>query len=122
MINSVFVDMKKKQQYEGVVYSTDETFIYQGLEQEDVVETLPKSRQRLKVMLDKKMRGGKVVTLVTGFVGASEDLNMLGKQLKQKCGVGGSVKDGQIIIQGDFRQRVLAILAVEGYSAKQAGG
>lgn len=113
---------KRKQQYSGVVYSTDESFEYQGEDQDDDLETLPKSQQQLRVMLDKKMRGGKMVTLVKGFVGTQADLNTLGKQLKTKCGVGGSVKDGEIIIQGDFRQRVLDILTAEGYSAKQAGG
>lgn len=119
----VYIGMKKrKQQYNGVVYSTNESFEYQDEDQDDGLETLPKSQQQLRVMLDKKMRGGKMVTLVKGFVGTQADLNTLGKQLKTKCGVGGSVKDGEIIIQGDFRQRVLDILTAEGYSAKQAGG
>lgn len=112
---------KKKQRYTGIVYSTDEHYAY--LESaDDNVETLPSYKQDLRVLLDKKMRGGKIVTLVSGFVGRPEDLEALGKFLKQRCGVGGSVKDGQIIIQGDFRQRVLQLLIGEGYRAKPSGG
>ncbi len=114
--------MKKKQKYSGIVYSTDEAFEYQMDETMDRVETLPNQKQHLRVMLDKKMRGGKVVTLVTGFVGTADDLNALGKQLKQKCGVGGSVKNGEIVIQGDFRQRIVQILTGEGYRTKVSGG
>lgn len=113
--------MKKKQRYSGIVYSTDESFAYQesdGVE----AETLPNHKQQLRVMLDRKMRGGKTVTLVTGFVGATGDLETLGKKLKQKCGVGGSVKDGEIIVQGDFRQRILQMLSEEGYRVKLVGG
>ena len=113
---------KRKQQYSGIVYSTDETFAYQMADEPGVQDTLPNKQQQLRVSMDRKMRGGKVVTLVKGFVGNADDLNVLGKLLKQKCGVGGSVKDNEIIIQGDFRQRVLDILIAEGYRAKQAGG
>lgn len=113
--------MKKKQRYNGIVYSTDETFSFDETEPADAA-TLPNHRQDLRVMLDKKMRGGKKVTLVTGFVGSVADLEALGKQLKQKCGVGGGAKDGEIIIQGDFRERVLQLLMAEGYRVKQAGG
>jgi len=113
--------MKKKQRYSGIVYSTDDHFEY---EEDAVTEvaTLPNPKQQLRVMLDRKMRGGKTVTLVTGFVGTSDDLEALGKQLKQKCGVGGSVKDGEIIVQGDFRQRILQLLTDDGYRAKLVGG
>lgn len=113
--------MKKKQRYSGIVYSTDDTFAYQEADAFEV-ETLPNHKQQLRVMLDKKMRGGKTVTLVTGFVGSSDDLEALGKRLKQKCGVGGSTKDGEIIVQGDFRQRILQLLNDEGYRVKLAGG
>ena len=98
----------------NVVYSTNPDFKYETEENEDT-ETLPKEKQQLRVCFDKKNRGGKVVTLVTGFVGTEEDLKELGKLLKSKCGVGGSAKDGEILVQGDFRHKVLEILQKEGY-------
>lgn len=106
---------------EGVVYSTSEDFEYSESGGE-VLETLPPAQQNLKVMLDKKQRGGKQVTLVTGFVGSDEDLKTLGKALKTKCGTGGSAKDAEIIIQGDCRDKVLGFLSAEGYKAKKVGG
>lgn len=105
----------------GVVYSTSSNFEFQK-EEDDADETLSPSSQNLRVALDKKQRKGKAVTLVTGFVGADNDLKDLGKTLKMKCGVGGSVKDGEIIIQGDFRKRILELLHEAGYKAKQIGG
>lgn len=105
----------------GVVYSTNENFDYQRDIEEDE-QTLPAAMQNLRVSLDKKQRAGKSVTLVTGFVGKAEDLKELGKKLKQSCGVGGSVKDGEIIVQGDFRVRVAEVLKSSGYKVKVTGG
>lgn len=99
----------------GVVYSTNPDFKYDN-GAEEAVETLPKERQNLRVWRDTHGRAGKVATVVKGFVGRDEDLEELGKLLKRKIGVGGSVKDGQIIIQGENRDRVLQILLDEGYS------
>ena len=111
----------KKDQRQGVVYSTNPEFSYQTND-EAAATTLPPQQQQLRVQLDKKQRGGKKVTLVTGFVGREEDLQTLGKLLKTKCGVGGSAKDGEIVVQGDFRAKVLEVLLKEGYKAKQIGG
>jgi translation initiation factor 1 len=105
---------------EGVVYSTSSDFNY-SYQQDDEAATLPPQQQQLKVLLDKSGRAGKQVTLVTGFIGTASDLEMLGKTLKNKCGTGGSVKDGEIIIQGDFRDRVVQMLIKDGYKAKRVG-
>lgn len=104
----------------NVVYSTNPDFQYEQHEQEQV-ETLPNSKQNLRVWLDRKQRAGKSVTLIKGYVGSDEDLKELATNLKRKCGVGGSAKDGEIIIQGDFRDRVVALLTDMGYKAKKAG-
>lgn len=103
----------------GVVFSTNPDFQFEGGDQEPERETPPPGKQRLIVAIDKRNRGGKQVTLVTGFSGRDEDLQDLGKQLKNKCGTGGSVKDGEIIIQGDFRDRVVSVLQTLGYNAKR---
>ena len=102
----------------GVVYSTDPNFNYATKETAEA-ETLEPSRQRLTVTIDRRNRGGKQVTLVSGFVGTQEDLAALGKTLKVKCGVGGSAKDGEITIQGDLRDKVTALLKGMGYNAKR---
>jgi len=99
----------------GVVYSTNTDFNYSTDELEEA-ETLEKNRQRLRVAIEKNGRGGKVVTIVRGFVGTSDDLKSLGKYLKTKCGVGGSVKDSEIIIQGDLKDKVIALLKSDGYT------
>lgn len=102
----------------GVVFSTNPDFAYQE-EEDQEPETLEPSKQNLIVSIDRKGRGGKQVTLVTGFVGKAADLAEVGRALKVKCGVGGSAKDGEITIQGDFRDRVVTLLKEMGYRAKR---
>jgi translation initiation factor 1 len=113
---------KKNKNLVNVVYSTNPNFQYQKEEQEQQ-ETLPKQQQKLYVSLDKKQRAGKEVSLIEGFIGSEDDLKELGKTLKSKCGVGGTVKDGEILIQGSFRDKIFDILIKEGYSqTKKKGG
>lgn len=99
----------------NVVYSTNPNHEYENLNEEED-ETLEKQQQKLRVSIEKKGRGGKTVTLITGFIGKEDDLKELGKLLKTKCGVGGSAKDGEIIIQGEFKQRIIDLLKAEGYT------
>jgi translation initiation factor 1 len=104
-----------------VVYSTNPNFAYE-FEQSNDIQTLPPQQQRLYISIDRKQRAGKEVTLVEGFVGTEEDLKDLGKLLKSKCGVGGSVKDNEILIQGNFKQKIFDLLLKEGFSqTKQKG-
>lgn len=114
--------MKNKQKNwkgrEGVVYSTSSDFEYQ-YDQHEEQATLAKNQQNLRVTIDKSGRAGKQVTLVRGFVGTAADRDALTKLLKSKCGVGGSSKDGDILIQGDVRDKVVLILEKEGYRAKR---
>ncbi|HKH62322.1 MAG TPA: translation initiation factor [Flavitalea sp.] len=109
--------MKKKTKADngsdGIVYSTDPSFPLPN--DQSSVDTIPSAQQQLKIKLDTKQRAGKAVTLVQGFVGKDEDLQQLGKSLKNFCGTGGSVKDGEIIIQGDHRDKVLQWLSRNGY-------
>jgi translation initiation factor 1 len=112
---------KNKKERLNVVYSTNPNFGYE-FEEEETVDTLPKNQQKLYVSIDKKSRAGKEVTLIEGFVGTDDDLKELGKLLKTKCGVGGSVKDGEILVQGNFRDKIIAILDAEGYQTKRKGG
>ena len=105
----------------GVVYSTSSEFDYKS-DREETMETVDPGKQMLYVSLDKKNRKGKAVTLVEGFKGSAEDLKALGKELKAKCGSGGSVKDGEMIIQGDFRDRIFTLLKEKGYGVKRKGG
>lgn len=104
----------------GVVFSTNPDFKYET-EVEESAETLPPAKQNLKVWLD-RLKGGRVATVVRGFVGSDDDLAALGKELKKSCGVGGTAKDGEIIIQGDHRDRVVELLTKAGYRSKKAGG
>ena len=101
----------------GVVYSTNPNFEYNNNEEPEQ-QTLPKTEQKLRVWRDTHGRAGKVATVVRGFIGTSEDLEQLGKSIKRKIGVGGSVKDGEIIIQGEVKEKVLTILRAQGYKAK----
>ena len=105
----------------GMVFSTNPEFEYTN-EGEEVQDTLSPTQQNLKVWLDRKHRAGKVATIVKGFVGKDDDLTALAKLLKTKCGVGGAAKDGEVIIQGDHRDRVMTILTQAGYRCKKAGG
>jgi len=103
------------------VYSTKPDFVPDKAEKSEPITPAPE-RQNLRVRLDKKQRRGKTVTLITGFVGSAEDLKELGKSLKSRCGVGGTAKNGEVLIQGDFRDKVAEILTASGYKVKRAGG
>jgi translation initiation factor 1 len=105
----------------GMVYSTNPDFQYEKGREEET-EIIPPQQQKLYVSLDKKNRKGKRVTLVEGFVGSSEDIKSLAKELKSKCGVGGSVSENSILIQGDFRERVMSLLQEQGFKVKRSGG
>jgi len=111
---------KKDKNRVNVVYSTNPNFKFESDDNSEEV-TLPPAQQNLKVYLD-RLGGGKFVSRVADFVGTSSDLESLAKLLKQKCGVGGTAKDGNILIQGDHREKLIVLLTKEGYKAKKAGG
>ena len=112
---------KNKKKRVDVVYSTNPDFNFDH-EDDAAEETLPNDEQYLDVMIDRKQRKGKEVVLITGFIGTDQDLKNLGKTLKQKCGVGGSAKDGEIIVQGNQRDKIMDYLKSEGYNVKRVGG
>jgi translation initiation factor 1 len=112
---------KKKKEKVNIVYSTNPDFQFQ-FDEEEEIQTLPNAQQKLYVSIDRKQRAGKEVTLVEGFTGADEDLKELGKMLKSKCGVGGTAKDGEILIQGNFKDKIYDLLVKEGFSVKKKGG
>ncbi|GAB5553299.1 MAG: translation initiation factor [Saprospiraceae bacterium] len=114
--------MGKKNKRVGTVYSTNPDFDY-SYESDEVQEEIPAGQQKIRVFIDRKQRKGKEVTLVTGFVGPEDRLKEIGKMLKRKCGVGGSVKNGEILIQGNFRDKIVELLQKEGFSnTKKSGG
>ena len=103
----------------GVVYSTNKDYEYEYQPQEEV-QTLPPGKQRLLVGIDRRNRSGKTVTLISGFKGSPDDLSALCKTMKTKCGCGGSAKDGEILLQGDLRDKAVAILTSMGYNSKRS--
>ena len=113
--------MSKKNSSGGIMYSTNPDFEFQQASDE-ISSTPANNQQDLRVQLDKKQRAGKAVTLITGFVGLGSDLLELGKKLKSKCGVGGTVKDGEIIIQGNYRDALITLLTEMGHNVKRVGG
>lgn len=112
---------KNSKKLKNVVYSTNPNFSYDD-EEETEEETLENNKQLLYVSIDRKQRKGKDVTLIEGFIGTEDDLKDLGKQLKSSCGVGGTVKDGDIMIQGNHRDKVMELLEKEGFRTKRKGG
>lgn len=113
--------MAKKKKLKNIVYSTNPDYSYE-FEDDEVVETLEPSEQLLYVSIDRKRRAGKEVTLIEGFVGDQDSLNDLAKKLKSACGVGGTAKDGEVLIQGNFRDKIIVILEKDGYRVKRKGG
>ena len=113
--------MNNLDQNQKLVYSTNPDVLTRTDKDADI-ETKAPQQQNLRVHLDRKKRKGKQVTLITGFIGSDQDLKQLAKSLKSKCGVGGTAKDGEILIQGNFRDKAVEILTAEGYKVKKAGG
>jgi translation initiation factor 1 len=112
---------KKFNSFEGIVFSTNPNHSTEINNNQPENSLIPK-QQNLKIQLDRKQRGGKTITLITGFIGPQSDLEALGKKLKNKFGVGGSAKDGEIIIQGDFKEKTFLLLSDDGYKVKKVGG
>jgi translation initiation factor 1 len=110
-----------KKKPDGIVYSTNPDFKYH-YEGEEQQETMPATLQSLRIWLEKNHRGGKLLTVIKGFIGSEEDIKDLARKLKTSCGTGGSAKEGDILLQGDFRDKVLNLLTSWGYPAKKAGG
>lgn len=113
--------MSKKKKIKGVVYSTNPNFDYE-YEEEEVQETLPPKQQNLKILIDRKLKGGKTATIIKGFIGTEQDLKDLGKMLKTKLSIGGSVKNNEILLQGELRDKVIDLLIKAGYKTKKSGG
>jgi translation initiation factor 1 len=111
----------KKAGDDGLVYSTNSNIQFNNLDADNEEESLAADEQNLRIHLD-RLGGGKVLTRIVGYIGSEDEINALGKELKQKCGVGGSIKNAEILIQGDHRDKVLQILLKQGYKAKKAGG
>ena len=111
---------KQKKNRKGILYSTDPNFEYEY--EENTFETLSNKDQNLEVWIDKKHRAGKTCVLIKGFIGSDHDLKILAKSLKSKCGVGGSIKNGEILIQGDVRDKIMEILNSMNYNTKRVGG
>ena len=111
---------KKNNRKKGIIYSTNANFEYE-YEDDQIDSTLPPQKQNLKIYIDKH-RAGKIAVIIKGFIGSADDLNSLSRKLKTKCGVGGSTKNGKIIIQGDVREKVINIIKQEGYNFKKVGG
>lgn len=114
-------DKQRRKERAGIVYSTDPEFQY-NYSDKDEEATLPPSQQTLYIAIDRKNRKGKTATLISNFIGSSEDRSQLARQLKSKCSTGGSVKEDQILIQGDFRDKIIQILSDAGYKIKRKGG
>jgi translation initiation factor 1 len=113
---------KKLNSFDGLVFSTNPNQELDTFQESEENETLVNAKQDLRILLDKKQRRGKEVTLITGFIGKEDDLKELGKKIKTKCGVGGSVKNGEILIQGDFRHKIFEILSTDEYKVKKING
>ena len=112
----------KNKKKDGVIYSTNPEFNYESEGNNSSLESIPNNQQNLKVWLESNNRGGKKVTIIRGYIGKEEDLVLFAKEIKSSMGTGGTAKDGEVVIQGDFRDRVITFLEKKGFKAKKAGG